>query len=49
MGRRWDGSQTGQVGKIREDIAKYYNEYWTYPLEERPKDADKVEYGPYWR
>lgn len=48
MGKRWDGTRTGGAVHIREDIAKYYNEYWTYPLEERPKEASKVEYGPYW-
>lgn len=48
MGKRWDGTRTGDAMHIREDIAKYYNEYWTYPLEERPKEASKVEYGPYW-
>lgn len=49
MGKRWDGTRTGGEIHIREDIAKYYNEYWTYPLEERPKEASKVEYGPYWK
>lgn len=48
MGKRWDGTRTGGALHIREDIAKYYNEYWTYPTEERPKEASKVEYGPYW-
>lgn len=48
MGKRWDGTKTGGALHIREDIAKYYNEYWTYPLEKRPKEASKVEYGPYW-
>lgn len=49
MGKRWDGTRTGGALHIREDIAKYYNEYWTYPMEERPKEASKVEYGPYWK
>lgn len=49
MGKRWDGTRTGGAPHIREDIAKYYNEYWTYPLEERPNEASKVEYGPYWK
>lgn len=49
MGKRWDGTRTGGMLHIREDIAKYYNEYWTYPIEERPKEASKVEYGPYWK
>ena len=49
MGKRWDGTRTGGPLHIREDIAKYYNEYWTYPMEERPKEASKVEYGPYWK
>lgn len=48
MGKRWDGTRNGGALHIREDIAKYYNEYWTYPLEKRPKEASKVEYGPYW-
>lgn len=49
MGKRWDGTRTGGPLCIREDIAKYYNGYWTYPLEERPGEASKVEYGPYWK
>lgn len=48
MGKRWDGTRNGGPKHIREDIAKYYNEYWTYPIEEKPKEASKVEYGPYW-
>ena len=48
MGKRWDGTRTGGSVQIREDIAPYYNEYWTYPLEEKPSEASKVEYGPYW-
>lgn len=48
MGKRWDGTRTGGPLQIREDIAKYYNESWTYPIEEKPKEASKVEYGPYW-
>ena len=48
MGKRWDGTRTGGEINIRKDIAKYYNEHWTYPLEEKPKEASKVEYGPYW-
>ena len=48
MGKRWDGTRTGDTINIRKDIAKYYNENWTYPLEEKPKEASKVEYGPYW-
>lgn len=47
MGKRWDGSVFG--GKMREDVAKYYNDNWIYPIEERPVDASKVEYGPYWK
>lgn len=46
MGRRWDGSRFD--GKVRDDIAKYYNDAWMYPMEEPPRDASKVEYGPYW-
>ena len=49
MGKRWDGTRTGNEIHIREDIAKYYNEYWTYPIEEKPEGAGKVEYGPYWK
>lgn len=49
MGKRWDGTRTGNKIKIREDIAKYYNENWIYPLEEKPAEAGKVEYGPYWK
>ena len=49
MGKRWDGTRTGKEIKIREDIAKYYNENWIYPIEDRPIGADKVEYGPYWK
>lgn len=46
MGKRWDGSRFD--GNVRSDIAKYYNDSWIYPIEERPRDACKVEYGPYW-
>lgn len=49
MGKRWDGTRTGSEIHIREDIAKYYNEAWTYPIEEKPAEAGKVEYGPYWK
>lgn len=49
MGKRWDGTRPGDTGKVRADVAKYYNEYWTYPVEEKPKEAGKVEYGPYWK
>lgn len=49
MGKRWDGTRTGKEIHIREDIAKYYNEAWIYPVEEKPAEAGKVEYGPYWR
>ena len=49
MGKRWDGTRIGKEIDIREDIAKYYNENWIYPLEEKPKEAGKVEYGPYWK
>ena len=49
MGKRWDGTRNGGALHIQKDIAKYYNEYWTYPLEERPREASKVEYGPYWK
>lgn len=47
MGKRWDGSRFG--GKMREDVAKFYNDSWIYPIEDRPADASKVEYGPYWK
>lgn len=51
MGKRWDGTgPNSTTHKMREDIAKYYNDNWTYPkAEETPKSASKVEYGPYWR
>lgn len=49
MGKRWDGTRTGSEIHIREDIAKYYNENWIYPIEEKPIEAGKVEYGPYWQ
>ena len=49
MGKRWDGTRVGDTIHIREDIAPYYNDDWTYPIEEKPKDASKVEYGPYWK
>ena len=49
MGRRWDGSRFGGKEYMEPHIARYYNEDWTYPIEERPKEADKVEYGPYWQ
>lgn len=46
MGKRWDGSRFD--GKVRADVAKYYNDSWIYPIEDRPAEASKVEYGPYW-
>ena len=51
MGKRWDGTgPNSTTGKIREDLAPFYNEFWTYPLDsETPKSASKVEYGPYWK
>lgn len=49
MGKRWDGTRTGSEIHIREDIARYYNDNWIYPLEEKPAEAGKVEYGPYWK
>lgn len=49
MGKRWDGTRQGGEVSIRSDIAKYYNDNWTYPIEDRPEGADKVEYGPYWK
>ena len=51
MGKRWDGTGPySTTHKMREDIAKYYNEYWTYPKQsETPVSAKKVEYGPYWK
>lgn len=48
MGKRWDGTRNGTEVNIQKDIAKYYNENWIYPLEGKPKEASKVEYGPYW-
>lgn len=49
MGRRWDGSRFGGIEHMDENLKKYYNDSWIYPLEERPQAADKVEYGPYWK
>lgn len=49
MGKRWDGTRNGGSFHIRGDIAKYYNDSWIYPIEGKPKEASKVEYGPYWR
>lgn len=51
MGKRWDGTgPNSETHKMREDIAKYYNEYWTYPKKsETPESAGRVEYGPYWK
>lgn len=49
IGKRWDGTRLGGPVHIREDVARYYNENWTYPIEEKPKEAGKVEYGPYWQ
>lgn len=49
MGRRWDGSRFGGIEHMPAHIARYYNEDWIYPIEEKPKEANKVEYGPYWK
>lgn len=51
MGKRWDGTgPNSDTNKIREDIAMYYNNYWTYPKQsETPTSASRVEYGPYWK
>lgn len=49
MGRRWDGSRFGGIEQMPKHISRYYNEDWTYPIEEKPKEASKVEYGPYWK
>lgn len=49
MGRRWDGSRFGGIGHMPEKLKRYYNDSWIYPIEERPGEADKVEYGPYWK
>ena len=51
MGKRWDGTgPNSTTQRMREDIARYYNKYWTYPKQcETPDSAKKVEYGPYWR
>lgn len=39
-GKRWDENP---------DVNKFYNEYWVYPsLEDKPKQASKVEGGCYW-
>ncbi len=49
MGRRWDGSRWGGPDKMDTYVKPYYNEHWIYPVEERPGEAGKVEYGPYWK
>ncbi|MCR5251846.1 MAG: hypothetical protein K6E50_14700 [Lachnospiraceae bacterium] len=49
LGRRWDGSRFGGIEHMPEKLKRYYNDSWIYPLEERPKEADGVEYGPYWK
>lgn len=51
MGKRWDGTGPNSVThKVREDIAKYYNEAWTYPkANETPVGSTRIEYGPYWK
>jgi len=49
LGRRWDGSRFGGIEHMDENLKKYYSDAWIYPLEERPKAADRVEYGPYWK
>lgn len=49
MGRRWDGSRFGGIEHMPEYISRYYNENWTYPIEGKPQEASKVEYGPYWK
>lgn len=49
MGKRWDGTRTGNEIKIRDDVARFYNDNWIYPLEGKPEGASKVEYGPYWK
>ena len=49
MGKRWDGSRFGGIEHMPTSLKKYYNEAWTYPLEEKSVEANKVEYGPYWK
>lgn len=49
MGRRWDGSRFGGIDHMDPKVARFYNKYWTYPLEGKPDEANKVEYGPYWK
>lgn len=51
MGKRWDGTgPNSATHKMREDIARYYNNNWIYPKEsETPKSISKIEYGPYWK
>lgn len=51
MGKRWDGTgPNSATHEMREDIAVYYNDAWTYPGEnEIPQSAGKIEYGPYWK
>ena len=48
-GRRWDGSRYGGPEHMEERVKLWYNDSWIYPIEERPAEADKVEYGPYWK
>ena len=49
MGRRWDGSRFGGAEKMEASLKKYYNEAWIYPIEGKPAEASRVEYGPYWK
>ncbi|MBO6299862.1 MAG: hypothetical protein J6N53_13570 [Lachnospiraceae bacterium] len=49
LGRRWDGSRFGGIEHMPEKLKPYYSDAWIYPVEERPKQADNVEYGPYWK
>ncbi|MCR4584973.1 MAG: hypothetical protein K5686_04545 [Lachnospiraceae bacterium] len=49
MGRRWDGSRYGGAEHMDPKLKAWYNDSWIYPLEDKPADADRVEYGPYWK
>ena len=49
LGRRWDGWRFGGIEKMEPKLKPYYNENWTYPIEDRPGEADKLEYAQYWK
>ena len=49
IGKRWDGSRFGGKEQMDPYLKRYYSDAWTYPLEKKPAEAMKVEYGPYWK